>query len=79
MPRVAVTNVPRVRPVVIVRDSRLDGHTEEVGLRVPVKEPTSCGHPRAHERYIGVFTLCAATFIGDFFPPDPLPWAMALT
>jgi hypothetical protein len=58
--------------VVIVRDSRLDGHTEEVGLRVPVKEPTSCGHPRARKRYIGVFTLCAATFIGDFFPPDPL-------
>ena len=64
----AVTNVPRVRAVVIVRDSRLDGHTEEVGLRVPVKEPTSCGHPRARKRYIGAFTLCGHGVHRDFFP-----------
>ena len=59
----AVTNVPRVRAVIIVRDSRLDGHTEEVGLRVPVKEPTSSGRPRARKRYIGVSNYVAATFI----------------
>jgi hypothetical protein len=38
-------------------------HSEEVGLRVTVqvlqvKEPTSCGNPRAGARDLGVFTLC---------------------
>ena len=73
MSRLAVTNAPRVRavPVVIVRDSKLNGHTQEIVLRVPVKKPTPSGHPCADARGIGVFTLCGRDLHRNFFPRIP--------
>ena len=57
MTTAADLSVPFARAVVVVRGRGFDGHTEKVGLRVPVKKPTSTDHPCAGARGIGVFTL----------------------
>ena len=67
----ADTAVPFARAVVIVRGRGFDGHTEKVGLRVPVKKPTSSDQTRARQRYRALSHYVAATFIG-FFPSLPL-------
>ena len=45
------TFVPFARVVVIGRARELDGHTEEVRLRVPVKTAPSSDQTRARQRY----------------------------
>jgi hypothetical protein len=65
--------VPLERAVVVARDSRLDGHMQDVGLHVPVKEPTSSGSPSAVGRYKRLGAYVAKTVFFTPFPPHPLP------
>jgi hypothetical protein len=65
--------VPLERAVVVARDSRLDGHMQDVGLHVPVKEPTSSGSPSAVGRYkrLGAYELCGQNGVLHTFPTSP--------
>ena len=69
----AVGAGPFARAVVKIRGRGLDGDMEEVGLHVAVKTAPSTDQTRARKRYRACSHYVATTFIGDFFPPDPLP------
>jgi hypothetical protein len=65
--------VPFARAVVKIRGCGFDGDMETVRLHVAVKTAPSSDQTRAGEWYRAFSHYVAATFIGPFFPPDPLP------